>query len=252
MVGVSPLRRRHWLVAFLLAACSDSSGTTTKPPSDGGTEEASTTPDGGTTQDQDVGPTYCSTLDPAPFLCVDFDDGAAPGDVFTKTEGAGVTVAEKGLRIESDGTTDAYVEHQTDPSPQWSVVELGFSLRIDDLATDARTTIARIGQHMTDTECRVELELTPSGITMKGGTADAKLTKTVAKGKAARIVLSQQAAADGGKVTANVTVDGQSALAAPVELACAAFPGPPRVTLGRITGAGAADLRFDDVVFDGR
>jgi hypothetical protein len=243
--------RRSWVVALLLAACSDSSSPATKPGSDGGTDDATAPPDGGTTQDQDVGPTYCSTLDPAPFLCVDFDDGAAPADVFTKAEGT-PKVEEKGLRVQSDGATDVYVEHEADPSPQWSVIELGFSLRIDDLATDARTVIARIGQHMTDSECRVELELTPSGITLKGGAADAKLTKTVAKGKAARIVVTQQGAPDGGKITANVKVDGQAALAAPVELACSTFPGPPRITLGRITGAGTSDLRFDDVVFDGR
>jgi hypothetical protein len=182
---------------------------------------------------------------------VDFDDGVSPSDLFTKVEGA--TVEENALRAQSDGTTDAWVEHETDPSPQWSVVELGFSLRVDDQSADARTIIARVGQHMTDTECRVELELTPTGISLKGGAADAKLTKTVAKGKAARVVLSLEAGTDGGKLRGNVTVDGQPALAAPVELAaCAAFPGPPRVTLGRITGAGASDLRFDDVVFDGR
>ena len=242
--------RRRWFVAILLAACSDSSPTTSKPAApDGGTNDAGPN-DGGTTQDQDTGPTYCSTLDPAPFLCVDFDDGAAPADVFTKVEGG--AVEEKAFRAQSDGSTDVYVEHEADPTPQWSVVELGFSLRIDDQASDARTTIARVGQHMTDSECRAELELTPSGITLRGGAAEAKLTKTIAKGKAARIVLSQEAGKDGGKVTANVTIDGQPALAAPVELACAAFPGPPRMTLGRITGAGSSDLRFDDVVFDGR
>lgn len=243
--------RRSWYVAILLAACSESPATTTKTASqDGGAGDGGAT-DGATRQDQDVGPTYCSTLDPAPFLCVDFDDGAAPADVFTKAEAA--TVEEKGLRTQSDGTTDSYVEHEADPSPQWSIVELGFSLRIDDQAGSARTIIARVGQHMTDSECRVELELTPSALTLKGGAADAKLTKTIAKGKAARIVLSLEAGADGGKLRGNVKVDGQPALAAPVELAaCASFPGPPRMTLGRISGAGASDLHFDDVVFDGR
>ena len=239
-------------MALFIAACSDSASTATKSTADGGATGDAAAGDGGPSQDQDVGPTYCATLDPQPFLCVDFDDGAAPADVFTKSEGAGATVSEKGLRVQSDGATDAYVEHEADPSPQWSIVELGFSLRIDDQAADARTIIARIGQHMTDTECRVELELQPSGHTLKGGTADAKLTKTITKGKAARVVLSQEAGTDGGKVRANVTVDGQPALAAPVELSCAAFPGPPRITLGRISGAGASDLRFDDVVFDGR
>lgn len=245
------MMRGGWFAAFLLAACSDSGATTTKP-GDAGAADVSSPGDGGTTQESSLGPTFCSTLEPTPFLCVDFDDEAAPGDVFTKTEGAGATVTEKGLRIESDGTADAWVEHEADPSPQWTVVELGFSLRIDELAPDARMIVARIGQHTTDTECRVELELQPSGLTVKGGTADAKLTKTIAKGAAARIVVSQEAATDGGKLRANVTVDGQPALAAPVELACAAFPGPPRVTLGRLNGAGASDLRFDDVVFDGR
>jgi hypothetical protein len=243
--------RQSWFVAFLLAACSDSSsGTTTKPPSDAGAADAAAT-DGGATEDQAVGPTYCSTLDPPPFFCVDFDEAAAPSDLFTKAEGT--TVEEKGLRAQTDGTTDAYVEQHADPSPQWSVVELGFSLRIDDQAADARTIIARVGQHMTDSECAVGLELTPAGLTLLGGAADAKLTKSVAKGKPARIVLSLEAGADGGKLRGNVTVDGQPALAAPVELAsCAAFPGPPRVMLGRISGAGSSDLRFDDVVFDGR
>lgn len=241
---------RAWTVAFLLAACSDSSSSSTKKPAtDGGADGAAPT-DAGTTQDQEVGPTYCSTLDPAPHFCADFDDGAAPGDLFTKVEGA--KVEEKSLRVQSDGSTDGYVEHEADPTPQWSTIELGFSLRIDDQAADGRTIVARIGQHMTDTECRAELELQPSGLTLKGGAADTKLTKTVAKGKAARIVLSQKGGADGGKVTANVTVDGQPALAAPVELSCTAFPGPPRVTLGKLGGAGAVDLRFDDVVFDGR
>lgn len=238
-------------MALMLAACSDSSATTTKPASDGGPGNDAGPSDGGGGQDGGPsGPSFCTTIDPPPFLCVDFDDGAPPADVFTNAEGG--AVEEKAFRAQSDGATNAFVEHETDPSPQWSVVELGFSLRIDDQAADARTTIARIGQHMTDSECRAELELTPSGITLKGGTADAKLTKSIAKGKAARIVLSQEAGKDGGKVTANVTVDGAPALAAPVELACAAFPGPPRITLGRITGAGASDLRFDDVVFDGR
>ena len=235
----------------MLAACSDSSATTTKPSSDGGAGADAGTNDGGGTQDGGPsGPSFCSTVDPAPLLCVDFDDGTAPADVFTKAEGG--AIEEKSFRAQSDGSTNAFVEHEADPTPQWSTVELGFSLRIDDQAADARTIIARVGQHMTDTECRAELELTPSGITLKGGAADAKLTKSVAKGKAARIVLSQEAGKDGGKVTANVTVDGQPALAAPVELSCASFPGPPRVTLGRISGAAASDLRFDDVVFDGR
>lgn len=237
-------------MAILLAACSDSSVTATKPSADGGTGDAATTDGGDGTGDRATGPSFCSTLDPPPHLCVDFDDGVAPADVFTRVEGA--TVEDKALRVQSDGTNDAFVEQHADPSPQWSAVEVGFSIRIDDQAADARTTIARIGQHATDTECRVELELTPSGITLKGGTADLKLTKTIAKGEAARIVLSQHAAEDGGKVTASVTVDGQPAVAGPVELACAAFPGPPRMTLGRITGAGASDLRFDDIVFDGR
>lgn len=238
-------------MAVLLAACSQSSPAARSPgAADGGIDDASAT-DGGPTQDQDVGPTYCSTLDPAPFLCVDFDDGSAPADVFTRVEGAAV-VEDKSFRAESDGANDVFVEHEADPSPHWSVVELAFSLRIDDQAADGRTVIARLGQHMTDTECRVELELQPSGLTLKGGAADAKLTKTLSKGKAARIVLSQEAAPDGGRLRANVTVDGQPALAAPVELSCGAFPGPPRIALGRISGAGAADLRFDDVVFDGR
>lgn len=241
---------RAWYVAIVLAACSDPGATTTKAGPDGGTSEAGANDGGTTQQDQSTGPSYCATLDPPPFFCVDFDDGTAPSDVFTRVEGA--TVEDKGLRAESSGTTEAWVEHRADPSPQWSVVELGFSVRIDDQAADARTIIARVGQHMTDTECPVELELAPSGLTLKGGAADAKLTKTVAKGKTARIVVSQQAGTDGGKVTANVTVDGLSALPAPVELQCAAFTGPPRVMLGRISGAGASDLRFDDVVFDGR
>lgn len=237
-------------MAILLAACSESSAPTTKSTPDGGTPDAAPNDGGTTQQDQQAGPSYCATLDPPPFLCVDFDDGAAPADVFTRVEGA--AVEDKALRAQSNGTTESWVEHQTDPAPQWSVVKLGFSVRVDDQAADARTIIAHVGQHMTDSECPVELELTPSGLTLKGGAADAKLTKTVAKGKAARIVITQQAGTDGGKITASVTVDGQPALAAPVELACTAFPGPPRVVLGRISGAGASDLRFDDVVFDGR
>lgn len=241
---------RDCILLFLLVGCSDSSATTTKPAAnDAGPGDAAAT-DGGATGDGTTGPGYCSTLDPAPFLCVDFDDGSAPGDVFTKAVGA--TVEEESLRTVSDGTSDAYVEQEADPTPQWTTVELGFALRIDDLAADARTVIARIGQHMTDSECRLELELQPSGITLKGGAADVKLTKTIAKGKAARVVLTMEAGTDGGKVRGNVTVDGQPAIASPVDLACVAFPGPPRVTLGRITGAGASDLRFDDIVFDGR
>src|SRR5688500_10137264 len=111
-------------MAILLAACSDPSPTNTTPGGgDGGTTDAAPN-DGGATKDQDTGPTYCSTLDPAPFLCVDFDDGAAPSDVFTRAEGAGVTVEEKALRTQSDGASDAWVEHHADPSPQWSAVEL--------------------------------------------------------------------------------------------------------------------------------
>src|SRR5687767_13069860 len=117
--------RRLSFVALLLAACTESSAPTTKPSSDAGANEAGSG-DGGTGgDDQTSGSSFCSTLDPSPFLCVDFDDGAAPADVFTKVEG--VTVEDRGLRAMSDGTTDAYVEHETDPSPQWSVVELGFS-----------------------------------------------------------------------------------------------------------------------------
>lgn len=242
--------RSTLLTLILLAACSDSSsGAGTKPGGDGGAPDGGAI-DGGSNDSGESGPSYCTTLDPPPFLCVDFDDAPNPSDVFTKSEG--VTVTEKGLRAQSDGTTEAWVEHEADPSPQWTTVELGFSLRIDDQAADARTVIARIGQHMTDSECRVELELEPIGLTLKGGATDAKLTKSIAKGKAARVVLSLESGTDGGGLKANVTVDGQSAVAAPVTLACASFPGPPRVTLGRISGAGASDLRFDDVVFDGR
>jgi hypothetical protein len=119
--------RRSWFVAILLAACSESSPTT-RPGTDGGADDdAGGMADGGGTEDQRAGPTYCSTLDPAPFLCVDFDDGVSPSDLFTKVEGA--TVEENALRAQSDGTTDAWVEHETDPSPQWSVVELGNGYR---------------------------------------------------------------------------------------------------------------------------
>ncbi len=196
-----------------------------------------------------TGPSFCETLPSAPFFCADFDDGA-PADQVFRTVSGGAKVEQQELHVASDGA-DAFVEHDADPSPQWTRIELGFSLRIDAASSDARAVLARIGQHQTDTECRVELELQQGGMRLRGGGADAALTKKIATGTKARVVLAIDATGDGGSVKGSVTVDGQPAVAAPLDLGCARLPGPPRITLGRMNASGTADLRFDDVVFDG-
>ncbi len=209
-------------------------------------EDAGAVPEGGPS-----GPSFCSTLAPAPFFCADFDDGAAPDQVFAAVTGA-VKVEDRALHVATDGA-DAFVEHDADPSPHWTRIELAFSLRVEQTAKDTRAVLARIGQHQADSECRLELEVQESGLRLTGtGVTEAPLTKTVAAGAAARVVLTLDASGDAGAVTGMATVDGQPAIAAPVTLGCASLPGPPRVSLGRVSGAGRVDLRFDDVVFDGR
>lgn len=209
-------------------------------------DDAGAVPDGGPT-----GPSFCSTLAPAPFFCADFDDGAAPDQVFATVTGA-VKVEQQALHVVSDGT-DVFVEHDADPSPQWSRIELGFSLRLQATAKDTRAVVARIGQHQADDECRLELEVQQSEVRLTGtGATEAPLTKPLSPGAAARVVLTLDASGDAGAVKGMVTVDGQPAIAAPVTLACTSLPGPPRVSLGRVSGAGTLDLRIDDVVFDGR
>lgn len=197
-----------------------------------------------------TGPSFCTTLPSEPFFCADFDDGAAADQVFATVSGA-PKVEQQALHVVSTGS-DAFVEHEADPSPQWTKVELSFSIRIDSLSGDARAVLARLGQHQTDTECRLELEVQPSGLSLIGGPASAALTKKIATGTKARVVLTVDATSDAGNVKGMVTVDGQPAIAAPIDLGCPRLPGPPRISLGRVTGSGNADLRFDDVVFDGR
>lgn len=233
------------------AACSSAKDEATARP-DASADTGGPAPgDGGGGEDAASGPSFCTTLSPAPFFCADFDDGAAPDAIFAEVSGAPKN-EDQALRVATDGA-EAFVAQKTDPSPPWAHIEVGFSLRFEALSNDARITIARIGQHDTDAECRVELELRPDALTLvSGGGDEAALTASPAKGSALRIVVSMDAAEDGGGVAGSVTVDGKAGTAAPLDLGCARLPGPPRVTLGRISGGGSADLRFDDVVFDGR
>lgn len=237
------------IAAGLCVACSTEE--TSAPRGDGGAAEADAAAlDSGEEDAGSSGPSFCESLDPAPFFCADFDDDPAPDTVFRTVSGA-ATVEDGSLRALSDGA-DVYVEHDHEPSPQWAVIELGFAVSVEALSSDARMTIARIGQHQTDTECRVELELEPDALTLRGGGTTAPLTKKLALRTRTRIVLTMDATSDAGSVRATVTVDGQPAVGGPLDLGCARLPGPPRVSLGRIAGAGSGDLRFDDVVFDGR
>jgi hypothetical protein len=189
-------------------------------------------------------------LDPAPFFCVDFEDGATPDKRFTRAFGA--TNEDGALRV-TDTEDGAYVAQEADPVPHWTVIQLGFTVRPVTLPTDGRLVIARIGQHQTDLECRLDLELNGDVAALGGsGATSATLTWKPRVSETARIVLALEEQTDGGMLRGTVTVDGKQATSAPVMLGCARLPGPPRVLLGRINASGATDLRYDDIVMDGR
>jgi hypothetical protein len=252
------MRRSRRPGIVVLAAALAVSGSVLASCSDGSERAQARANDGGSASDSDAardvaprGPSYCATLPQAPFLCVDFDDGAAPAEVFTSASGA--SNDNGSLRVVSDGVAGAFVLQEADPSPKWSTIDLGFVLRIDAVAADARAIIARIGQHQTDVECRVDLQLDPNGLSMRTSAGAAALvTKKLAKGASSRILLTLDASSTSGTVVGRITVDGQPAIATPLVLGCARLPGPPRVSLGRLDGAGNVELHFDDVVFDGR
>lgn len=238
------------VLGLVPTGCSDASGGAAAKADAGADAEpvrdAAPDPDAGPS-----GPSFCATVPGQPFFCADFDDGAPVEQTFRTVSGA-AKIDQQSLHVVADAT-DVFVEHDADPSPQWARIELSFALRIEAASADARAVLARIGQHQTDAECRVELEVQAAGLGLIGtGASRAPLTKTLANGTRARIGLVLDATGDGGNAKGMVTVDGQPAIAAPIELGCARLPGPPRVSLGRVSGAGSVDVRYDDVVFDGR